>query len=493
MAVSRRAGNGSKSGEPRECCLPNKTDLRFPPLSEKLIPRNATVFKTKIHQDMIERMLDGQLPTIMFDGKDCESGILTFDDGDYMLKAQPPPDKSGGNPMDVMFMVNDNQIRLTGHIYKQLDLDRTKLSPGARRRRTSPPQSTQKKRSVQSLDEANGTGGKSGTISGTAKRQRVSVSTRKSHPVSSLNGIGASSPYPSPYVSPGQTGTGLRSTKSRSITPPSAPLPTPSAARLGRHRTPSSASSPGSPGGPPSAQRQEELRKGIIHILALGEMSESNLKKRLLNSRESPHSDAIFRKLLKEAAKYHKSGYVLHEDGWQEVTENSMLYSEADKKKVRDILARRKKKISIGSNGIRSSRNNGSADALIIVSDGVSDSIISMALEQFERLVQRVGPIRSAKEEQEVHLFWDAWHELYQQVNDRLENMRSEMEKLGMQYDNASSSRSRDEAEKQIRDFHQKSIGRHQEYCKYLPILHKELKALLGHMRAYADSEDPAS
>lgn len=491
MAAPRR-GVAGKSLKERNFCLPNNTDVRLPPLDESNVPQNAVIYKTRIHADLIAQLIAGEEATIEFDDEACENGIFVINDDGYLLEAQPEPDKSGVNPMSFAFcMTGEEEARCTGKVYKQLDFDRKKVKPDALRRRTSPPQlqPLQKKRSAEEPSDAAERKGSSST----AKRQRTAATPlRNARPLSSLNGIGANAPFPSLRKSPGLRvlGNGLRSAK----TPPK-PQSALRNPRLGR-LSPSDVSSPNSPGtvSPPSPQRLEEIRKGIVHFLALGETPEGSLKKRLLDAHESPHVDAPFRKLLREVGTAcGKSVYKLNEQWWRDVTEDFALYSEADRKRVRDILARRGKKSSkAGPSGRRSSRTSSLVEFMslsgspMIVTDPSSPEIITRALAQFDKRSTRADPIRNEREEKRAHDLWDAWHSVYEQLNKRLDQMWEKMARLGKRYDSARNAEEREKAESAIQDFHDASYEHHQEYTKYLPILHKELKSLLARMKQYA-------
>lgn len=429
MAATRRS---QKSAETRDANIPSNTDLRMPSLASTQWPRNVAMFKATIHDDVIAQIVNGA--TLMFHDKDYESGMLSLKDGDHELKAVPVEDLH-----EVMVSVSGRKLRVTGCVQKYIEVERNVKW----RARSSP---SQKKRGQEDVK-----------TNGGPKRQRVSTA-RSSR--GSLNGVAAASPYQSPYVSPG---------------PRNTPMSTPG--RTGR-----GSSSPSSTG-------EEEVRKSIIHVLALGEMSETNLRKRILEARESPMSDATFRKLLREVGRYGKSGYVLREESWREVLESYVGYTESDQKRLREVLGRRAKR---KAPGLRSSRSvaNGHDEAPIIVKGAVSDAIISKALDQFEKHGQRTVPIRSAKEEQDAHSLWDAWHSVYVQVNLRLDAMREDMEKLGRRYDNAKNTRDRGEVEREIHVFHEKSMVRHEQYCKFLPLLHKKLKSLLARMEVYAQSDE---
>lgn len=476
MAAARRAA------APRKLPLPDGDDVRLPPLHESRIPAGAVVYKTRIHEDVIAQLLAGAQASVEFDDAKAENGIFIINGtgSGHLLEAQPEPDKSGVNPMDVVFsMANGGEPRCTGKIYKTLDFDRRKVKTSARRTRTSPPQfvSATKKRSEAPAQ------------SPAPKRQRTAppAPLRSSRPVSALNGIGAPAPLrESPAKLPG-----LRSSRISANSPSKHPRPPRSS-----HFSPSYSSSPNSPGAPRApdpAQRLDNLRRGMVHFLALGDATEASLKKRLLDLRESPSLDPAFRKILRQVGRFTKgTGFSLREEHWREVSDNFALYSEADRKRVRDLLARRSKRKSTPvGNGLRARSSltalTSVVEAPIIVNDDVSYAIIAKALAQFDARHSRNGPIRDDHEEQTVHSYWDAWHSVYNQMHVRMERMSLEMEKLGKRYDEARSSGDRANAEKAIEKFHEASFEQHSQYKKYLPLLHAELKSLLRRMRAYSE------
>jgi len=441
----------------RECCLPDGKTLRFPPIDIKSVPGHAMIFKAKMHDDVLA-MFNGST-TLRFDEKSLSSGVLKLKGDSYAFEALPAVSLPG-NPMDLLFSIDDNShIQLNGKISNTFNVERTKYNPNARRRRSP---TTQKKRNVPS-DSSNGTSNGNGSEA-QAKRRRVGPTGTISAPhrkpgmrhTSALNGLG-SSPYPSPHVSPGteMNGTGSRP-KSRSATPP-----------VGGHgrrslppsgRTSPSSSSPGSSAGSRAlnADREKHLRSGIIHMLALDPTPVQELKKRLLLQGEAPIGDRTFLNLVRKVSKHSKAGYVLKEEFWCEVTEDNQNYSEADKKRLRDNLGKRNRKTSGGGNGIGNGigNGNGNTGAAMIVDEFASHKIISQALERFENRSKKTSNvIRNAKEEEEARSLFRAYHSVYVQVNKRMEDVRNKMKELHGRYSDATSVHEQSEVGLKIEKF----------------------------------------
>ncbi len=473
----------------RECCLPNGEPLRLP--SVKSVPTHATIFKAKMHDEIVSMFRNGS-PTIRFDDKSLTSGIFNLQGDSYAFEALRNV-RQPGNPMDLLLSIDpNNHIQLNGKITNTINVDRVKVDPNARRRKTSPP-SVQKKRNAASLDPD-----KSANRAANAaapKRQRVGTAAigglRSTKPTgrSSLNGFGmGGSSSPSPHVSPGQAPlNGFRS-KSRSITPPNqgSTLLKRSIPPNARASPAQSTSSPGSSSGTAttSAEREKKLRYGIIHLLALDDTPVQDLRKRLVSPHDSPIGDRTFLNIVRKVSKHSKAGYVLKEEFWDEVEENCDLYSEPDRKRVRDQLAKRERRKNGGV--VRAGRNGvGVANQPpMIVDDRSSHHKISEALDRFEHRARKHGAIRNAKEEDEARSVFKAYHSVYEQVNKRMDEIRVRMTEYHTRYNQASVKEQNRIAEK-IEKYYNETVTRHEEYRTYLPKLHVELKSILKRLQNY--------
>ena len=491
----------------REACLPNGETLRLPPINVKSVPSHATIFKAKMHDEIVSMFSNGS-STIRFDDKSLNSGLLCLHGDSYAFEALRNV-RQPGNPMDLLFSIDaNNHIALNGKITNTINVGRAKVDPNARRRKTSPP-AVQKKRTAASLDPDKN--GSSGTRAAAApKRQRVSGmtgamaalrSTKPStaRPVSSLNGFGAggSSSSPSPHVSPGRGGgslNGFRS-KSRSITPPtqgstSIKRSVPSNARASPAQ---SASSPGSSSGTTtqrglSAERERKLRYGIIHLLALDDTPVQKLRDRLLNPNDSPIGDRTFLNIVRKVSKHSKAGYVLKEEFWEEVEENCVLYSEPDRKRLRDVLAKRERRKGAGV--VRTGRIGVGGTVIappMIVDDRSSNNKISEALERFDNRVKKNLVIRNAKDEDDARSLFKAYHSVYLQVNKRMEEIRERMTDFHTKFNQVGGKEQARIAEK-IEKYYNENLARHDEYRTYLPKLHVELKSILKRLENYVEA-----
>lgn len=493
--------------------MPSHRDMRLPPVDDK---SNVIVYTAKLPDDVVKKLSSGE-STFKF--LDATRGVIELGSESVKFATRATGDQKSRSRA-VAYSRRGDAIRATGKIAGDIDVER-KWSENLSRttkKRTIDAENASKSREVKVFDDIH--------VSAPSKRSRRNPEKRQRNPTSapvprsrpngfasrlpsngSLNrlSVPATPPYTSPHVSPGHIPSVNGSRRGtpqqhsgyppRSTPPPTTSLGGPTGTRVpSRHVTPTRPmrSSPIGSRGPspaqitsaPSSPRvgslrpkstdTNELRRNVIHILALGETTNAKLRSRILDANSGSDNQGALLNIIREVGRYTGTGYVLKDDSWSDVSDTFREYSAMERNRIRELLAKRK-----DAPALRSGRMPKGSDADIVpVSKSSTDSQIEAAIAQFERRQGNKKPgalIQSAAEEDNLRQYFSDLYPLYSEVNRRLEKIREIFEDLGKKFQASQPGRARDDLEKRIASLYDEHRDRHKKFCKALPALHSEL------------------
>lgn len=287
---------------------------------------------------------------------------------------------------------------------------------------------------------------------------------------------------------------------SRKVSPGSS-LPAPALPRPGGRRTPTAPSrispagsrgaSPHVGNGSPHSPRVgnvrvrgkdkvADMRRIVIHTLALGESSMSGLKAKL-HADDGSDAQGQLVKIVQEVAEKRGMVLKLREALWSEVSDGYEGYTDAERARVREA---RDGRVNGGGGG----GENGSARGLVepstgamtnsIGTHGMSHAQLEERLDAYERdeRTTDVKKIRSDEDESDLRRRFAKWFPVYQAMIGRMDDMKKAFAKMEKGLSDARNSRDRDLVVKEIRHTHDKYHDMHARCVKMLPTLHRRLK-----------------
>lgn len=519
----------------RTSTLPNNTPIPLPPLSPPPQSHPQAInnsplpvaYSLKLPQEVIKTLLAApSAPSVRFD---TNSGgqILINNANPIRFSIHPVADPNASTARAACYTRRNNSLRPVGPIIADLVVERTLSSSvaAATKKRALDARNAGKTRDLMVLDDV--------PAPHPAKKQRkkppekrpraprrptntISASVpppkKPTPPLSNGVRLPRSSPVPpanisppfrSPAVSPGHSAakpngsTGSTPTRksfsampSRKVSPSSLlSLPKPVSRRtptkpnryspVGSRGPSPSVNSPGSPRAssirPPRLTDQTditEIRRQIIHFLAMGEKDLKSIKDRLDSQRvEAPSSTLAA--ILAEVASSNSGRYALKEKIWDSVTE-SFDYTNAELGKMR---------------AYRTEALEGPYDKL--KKQNMSDAELDAAIESFRKNHKDTEEIiTTEKQEAQLRKSFTKMCPLYSELIGRMEELQGVFKKLETRFLAAKSKDERDGLARRITNNHKKYRARYMTCKRVLPEVHSRMKRIRRALDEYAQSED---
>lgn len=216
-----------------------------------------------------------------------------------------------------------------------------------------------------------------------------------------------------------------------------------------------------------------ELRRGVIHILALGEVAMTGLRRRLgISDTAGGHEMLI--SILAEVADSRKGNYTLRERLWAEASDGYPAYSEIERSRMK---ANRKE--ALGAN----------AEAKIRM-QSLSEEQFDDEVNAFEKGYQRdVGVVTNDREESGMRKQFAQLYPLYTEVIARMEELQKSFVSLAGKFKAARTAQEKDSLAKRLQANHMKHKNRYLKYERVLPLLHRRMKGMHKALEGYLKEE----
>ncbi|CAN8064428.1 unnamed protein product [Agarophyton chilense] len=480
----------------------------LPPLSPSAEshPHHATgvpalvSYPVKLSADIVEALLSGEDASIVFD--DDEQGkIFMPNRPDVTFTTRSITDHDADTARSVLYSRRGNDMRLVGPIYHEMEIDRfpNKRSHPTKKRPVQSRNISTSKRAPKEPDVASDTSKAPRARKTTEKRPRAaprrptpnlpppppqpqkqngnnagirirSVPALRSAPASPTEN-GRQAP---PKRSAPQSRSAIGALGPR---PPNAPLSkparqqTPSKARLSprsNSRVPSpNVHSPSSPrvGTRRKMDDPEDVRRHVVHSLALGDMTMTAIRRR----HEARNMEGVvLGEALGEVAERSGSTYRLKKRSWREVYDDYNDYNDMEKKRMKQ------NRVEV----------SGLVEGKLRV-DVINDDLLQEELSSAAKLMARpVQEVKDDAEEERLRKNYEHVHRLYSEVIDRMGDVNAKFRRLGDKL-KISNESERAHVSAAIQSANKSHAERFKRFQRVLPKMHGFLKHVRQTLERY--------
>lgn len=490
----------------------------------------ATVWALKLTDEEKNQFLSSRdQATIEFSHPD--KGVITIPGADPLNFTTRRLSEPGHPFQSYCFTRRAQSVRFTGPIHAEMELDRRMSKKVATKTRTrtidakegpgrelklvealpTPPKRPRVRKSVDKRPRA------------PARTTRTSSLLNSNAPLANghANGLGrswpngavaSSSPLESPVVSPGhipRSGLTAMANGSRRGTPTGAGLPPrntspnnpvpfpPKTARYtptrSNHVSPSVSRGPSpilnssAPSSPrtgnlrPKSQSYADLRRNVIHILALGEHSAQAVRSRLGEGISAPDRQSMVHGILHEVGETKRGLFTLKDELWSEVDDHFPAYSDLERTRVKSS------RVDVESSRGQSSANGSEQSAHL---HSMTDAQVEAAIDKFEKMKRSSnGKLATVNGEQGLRKSYNDLFPLYSEIMRKMQDLSNLFSSLGTRIRDAKGA-SRDALAERISSQYEKHQGRYARFTKVLPLIHSYLAEIRKKLEEGAESID---
>ncbi|CAN8075067.1 unnamed protein product [Agarophyton chilense] len=406
-------------------------------------------YPVKLSADIVDALLNGEDADASIEFDDDEQGkIFIPNSSDVPFTTRSITDHDADTARSVLYSRRGNDMRLVGPIYREMEIDRfpNKRSYPSQKRAVQSRNASASKRASKEPDVASDSSKAPRAGKPTQKRPRAaprrptpnfpppppppqkqngnnagirirSVPALRSAPASptengrqappkrsapqSRNAVGAVGPRPpsARLSKPArqQTRTKARISPRSNSSVPTPNVRSPSSPRVGTRR---------------KMDDPEDVRRHVVHSLALGDMTMTAIRRR----HEARNMEGVvLGEALGEVAEKSGSTYRLKKRSWREVYDDYTDYNDIEKKRMKEnrveVSGLVEGKLRVG-----------------VMNDDLLQAELSSAA---EHIMRPVPEVKDKAEEETLRKNYDHVHRLYSEVIDRISDVNSKFERLG--------------------------------------------------------------
>lgn len=244
----------------------------------------------------------------------------------------------------------------------------------------------------------------------------------------------------------------------RAVSPSPSAVHSPSSPRIGNLR--------------PKNINRADMRRNVIHVLALGEQSVHAVKSRIIGSGAPESQHTMIMGVLHEVSEAKHGMFKLREKCWKEVDDTFSTYTDMERTRMKSARAE-----AIGDqDGKYESDEKGKLPSYIENADKLEE-----ALEAFERNNVSKSPvirIRSEQDETYVRKEFKTLHPIYIAGIEWIEDVAAMIRSLEKRWMDTKSDSERQMLAKRIIEKHSIYKTRHAKFVRIVPIMHERVRKM---------------
>lgn len=221
-----------------------------------------------------------------------------------------------------------------------------------------------------------------------------------------------------------------------------------------------------------------ELRRHVIHVLALGSLSMQEIRRRVLGSDLTMEVKDRFNEVLHEVGVGVSGQYSLKKSLWKEVRDDYEKYTDLERTRVRSERPSGTRANGAKTNGVVEPKPRGV--------NGKSEFSADPAIKECEAEMAETTVVTCEADELRLRKSFHKWYPKYSGVIEELERMERTFRELNGRYHDARSAAERENIAREITTNYERHRRRHDELIKFLPRLHARLRSIRDSLEDWA-------